>query len=286
MPGQPKISSTTTAPPRRYPISSPITVTMGSHALRSMWRTTTADSAMPFALAVRTKSAIMTSSTLPRTVRVSHAVSYAANATAGNTRWCSMGPTPSSIDAYPDVGNHRNLAANTRIQDQSQPECRRRDQEQDKNVRCLRRRLVAVECDQNARRQRNGHRDRQCGGREHQRGRKPIENQFENVGVALYGAAEIAGDCPSHPVHVLDGQRPVQPQLVPQLLHLLLGSVGPDHQADRILRGPGGAQGTWEGNAEQDKQESSAPAHQECAHARVKLSRSPAARAVRFDRSS
>ncbi len=68
-PGHAKIVSTTTTPDRRKPNSRPNIVTTGSHALRSAWLTTTANSLRPLARAVRTKSWLSTSSMDERTRR-------------------------------------------------------------------------------------------------------------------------------------------------------------------------------------------------------------------------
>ena len=53
-PGTANTVSVSTAPPRRSPNCRPITVTIGSAALRSAWRQITSHSETPLARAVRT----------------------------------------------------------------------------------------------------------------------------------------------------------------------------------------------------------------------------------------
>lgn len=52
-PGHAKTVSVSTAPPSRYPAWTPMTVTIGTSAFLSAWRTTTRRSTSPFARAVR-----------------------------------------------------------------------------------------------------------------------------------------------------------------------------------------------------------------------------------------
>ena len=93
MPGQENNFSTTTACPISAPNCRPIVVRMMTSALRITCHFTTRVSLMPFERAVRTKSAVMISSTAARVVRASSAIGETPSVTAGRIRYLSP-PSP------------------------------------------------------------------------------------------------------------------------------------------------------------------------------------------------
>ena len=85
-PGQANSFSTTTAWPISEPNCRPTMVITSTRALRRTCHSTTRRSLMPLLRAVRTKSALRTSSTAARVVRASSAIGPTPSATAGRIR--------------------------------------------------------------------------------------------------------------------------------------------------------------------------------------------------------
>ena len=104
-PGQAKIVSVMTAPPRSWPASSPASVTIGIAELRSVCLPITRPSPSPLARAVLMNSSLSTSSMAERVSRATRAAKKAASTTDGMIRWATV--------PVPPVGSQRSCTAKT-----------------------------------------------------------------------------------------------------------------------------------------------------------------------------
>src|SRR5690554_3529305 len=103
--------SMTMTPPIRPENSRPMRVKSGMRALRRACRRLTELSEASLARAVRTKSLLMTSSMLPRVMRMKMPMGLSASAMAGRTEWCRLRHGSSLKRTKPEEGNQPSCSA-------------------------------------------------------------------------------------------------------------------------------------------------------------------------------
>src|SRR5580698_2325902 len=234
-PGQLKMVSVTMAPASSAPNCSPTTVTIGTSALGSAWRQTTAVSLSPLARAVRMYSCPSSSSIAVRTMRVRIAASDAPIAIDGSTRYCQSIALCLPPLLAPDTGSHPSETEKIRISTGPKAMPGGKTEQAHHRKRLIDPAPAPHGC-KNARGQSQHKSHRQRRSCKRKRIRIPRRDQMAHRIVQANRTAQVAMQNARPIAHVLHAKRQIESILMPQRANISRCGAVAEHLQDWIAR--------------------------------------------------